>query len=43
MFSFIGYVLIGYAIAVLFPLPILSRAILDGWARVGAYLSANKT
>lgn len=42
MFSVIGYLLLGYAICVLFPMPVLSRAILDAWARLGDYLKANK-
>lgn len=42
MFSVIGYILIGYCIAVLCPVPILSRSILDAWARLGDYLKANK-
>jgi hypothetical protein len=25
----------GYAVAVIFPVPIISRAILDGWAALG--------
>jgi hypothetical protein len=32
------YVLLGYAICVLFPIPWLSRLILDGWKATGAKL-----
>ena len=36
MLSTLFDVLVGYAICVLFPLPGLSRLILDGWARLWA-------
>lgn len=38
MFSAIGYVLIGYGIAVLMPVPGLSAFIIEKWRAFGAYL-----
>jgi hypothetical protein len=40
MISMIIYLAIGYAIAVLFPMPFISQAIINGWAKIWAYVKS---
>lgn len=43
MLSILFYALCGYVVGIIAPVPWISRAVLDIWAKIGAYIAAKKS